>query len=486
MGAFRTVIGCNFNQIETGETTPNRYLILDTQKDKNINASATIASQPLQNGDTMSDHMYREPVTFSIQGSFSLNGKNWNDNSYNFMEKGDRLTNIQEVFEYILNNGILCTITTIDENDYVYNSSGEYTGQIKSNAKNRFKVRKNMALNSINWTELQNTINYNFSFREVIMVEAQEYEELSEEEREALGLPNVTQPVGSSLGTILADNGQLQEIIIKSLYDNGYIENDFLRVLAYTGAIFLTDIVIAVVAHIAVSLALIPAAAIAGIAILGGTVGATSLLVPVGTIIAAGLVIITAIAIGIASLFSWISYMEKQKKAFKLIDGSAEPDGYRLQNLLEDIELTVNQVNSNLTIYEINENKPQQVVLNIAGESYIINFKKNNTNGEWYSEVEDMDGNPLDTVRTSWSPVTSINDLNRNSNLWFKDKSLIYEIYLMNPNLSEEINDTKEALDNVRKNLTTYSIWVSKGRIQDNVKLITDAINNAITSEGFV
>ena len=110
MGAYRTVIGVNFNQYVDNTTSPDRYLILDTQDDKQVTASAQIASQPLQDGDTMSDHMYREPVTVSLTGSFSLNGKNWNDDSYNFISKGDRLTNIQEAFEQILNEGLLCTL----------------------------------------------------------------------------------------------------------------------------------------------------------------------------------------------------------------------------------------------------------------------------------------------------------------------------------------------------------------------------------------
>ena len=96
MGAFRTVIGCNMDQYETGSFEPTRFLVLDTQENKSVQATSTIAQQPLQSGDTMSDHMYRDPTTFSISGMFSLNGKNWDDDSYDFIQMGDRLI---EAFE---------------------------------------------------------------------------------------------------------------------------------------------------------------------------------------------------------------------------------------------------------------------------------------------------------------------------------------------------------------------------------------------------
>ena len=46
MGAYRTIIGCNLQQFETGSFEPTRYLILDTQDEKSVTANAVIAQQP--------------------------------------------------------------------------------------------------------------------------------------------------------------------------------------------------------------------------------------------------------------------------------------------------------------------------------------------------------------------------------------------------------------------------------------------------------
>lgn len=496
MGAFRTVIGCNFEQYETGNTNPTRYLVLDTQEEKSITANSVIASQPLQSGDTMSDHMYRNPVEFSISGHFSLNGKNWNDESYNFFQKGDRLTNVQEVFEYIKNNGILCQLTTIDEDD-VINSAETGTLNLRSNAKSRFKIRNNMALTNITWVEKQNTVHYTFKFIEVIMVEQQEYEELSEEERRDLGLPYVTSPMGSTLGTVLADTGQLEQTILRTLYDNGYVENDFLRVLCSDIPAFVESAKIAA-AIIGVGLAVsvittIPAAiAVAGAIATGGSVlgalaGSVSAIFPVGTIVVAAVAVLAGIAIGIKKLIEYKKKQEKQKKAFKLIKGDPTHHTERLLNLFDDIEIAVNKVKTNLLIYNINENKRQTVTLNLGGEYYLIEFDQNNAiAGEsWGAKVTDMSGVALETVRHTWCPVSNFCALDRNNNLWFKDRSKQYEVYLVNPSLTEDINPKSEGMTNARNDLTSYSIWVSKGDIKKEIKKVENAIEKAIEARGF-
>lgn len=483
MGAFRTVIGYNSLQFENGSTEPNRYLILDVQDDKNINGSAEIAKQPLQDGDTMSDHMYRNPVTINLAGAFGINGKNWNDDSYNFMEKGDRLTNIEEVFEFISNNGYLCTIVTIDEDDFMMDNKGRFTGSLKSNAKNRFKIRKNMALNSFQWTERQNTVKFSFGFSEVIMVEAQEYEELTEEEREALGLPKVTSPKGSSLGSMLVQTNALPQIIVQTLNDREYFQKEWLDML-YNSKDAIVGIAIATVIAFVVQGV---AAVVGGItgAVLGAVAGSVTALFPVGTLIAAGVAVVACIGFGI---FNLIKKARKKNKVFRLINGSAEQDGLRLKNLIDDIEITLNQLQTSITIFSISGNYEQQVILNLGGDYYVINFVKNNVSEdyyEWTATVEDMEGNPLDTVYHSWCPVNNYTDLNRNQNLWFKDKSKEYEVYLVNPSLSPDCNDTREKLIAAKQNLEGYTIWVSHGDIEPQVKAVMDAIGDAIKERGF-
>ena len=354
-----------------------------------------------------------------------------------------------------------------------------------------------MALETISWTEKQNSVKFSFGFKEVIMVEKQEYEPLSPEEQEALGLPNVTSPIGSSLGTLLAETGALQQTIVQTLYDNGYIENDFLRVVCETAefinsvktaaAIIAVGLAVAVITTIPAAIAVATAAATGG-SIIAALAGSVSAVFPVGTIIVAVVAVVAGIAIGIAKFISWRKKQEKQKKAFKLINGKADQDRDRLVNLLEDIEVVINRVKTGLTIYSINGNREQIVTINIGGEYYLINFIKNNTveNSGWSAEVTDMEGNALETVKHAWCPVSSFCDLDRNKNLWFKDKSKQFDVYLVNPSLSSEINKTQEEINNAKDNLEGYTIWVSKGDVQKHIKKVEDAIESAIESEGFI
>lgn len=498
MGAFRTVIGCNMDQYETGSFEPTRFLVLDTQENKSVQATSTIAQQPLQSGDTMSDHMYRDPTTFSISGMFSLNGKNWDDDSYDFIQMGDRLTNVQEVFERIKDQGILCRITTIDEDDFAKLG--------RQDSRTRYKTRDHMALTSITWEERQNTVKYTFQFKEVIMVESQVYEELSDEEREDLGLPRVSSPVGSSLGTVLANTNQLNQIIIRTLYDNGYISDDWLTLACEGAAEYVKDsLLLSAIVAVGLAVGLIGQAIAAGLAAAAATAaasaaaaaagstglivaGSASAIVPVGTMIVAGAIILVGIGLCVCNFLRWIDKKKKETLAFKLVNNRPDQDLERLRVLLDDIEVEVNKVKTDLSIYTISGNYDQSVLLNIGGEFYQIEFSKSNGSDEteWSAKVTDMDNKPLDSVMHAWSPVSSFGDLNRNSNMWFRDKTKQYEVYLVNPSLSSEVNPTKAEMDAAKANLEGYSIWVAKGDIQSHVKKVEDAIENAIQAEGFI
>jgi hypothetical protein len=443
----------------------------------------------MQSGDTISEHMYRNPITYTVSGVFSMNGINWNDNSYDFIQAGDRITNIQHVFEKIKDEGILCTLITVDSDAFTSMTNNNEIGENIINASTRFKIRKNMALQSISWTERQNSLKFNFTFYQIIMVEQQEYVNLQEQERIDLGLPNVSNPIGSSLGTVLADNGLLSQTVTKSLVDNGYIENDFLAACAQIIDTYATYMIASAVVSVAVlvigaSIKITAAAVAAGA---GSVIGGTAAVFPVGTIIAAAVVVVAAVAVFIGYTLKRNEEQRKKRMAFKLINGSAEQDTARLVNLLDDIEVEVNQVNSNITVYTVQEDAEHQVVLNIAGNYYVINFKQNNTNNYgWSANVTDLDGNPITTMnKDKWCPVASFGDMNRNQNMWFKDSTKQYEVYLMNPALSPDFNPGEEELEVVRKKLSSYTIWVSFGNIEENIDKVYQAINKAIVSRGF-
>ena len=300
----------------------------------------------------------------------------------------------------------------------------------------------------------------------------------------------------------IADISKLPEIIIQALWDNGYIEQPFFQALAEVAdaivGLTIAAAILAVGLRVAAIIAtkaiiavanVVMAGSVTAAKILGTVAGSTSAIFPVGTIVVAVVAVVAAIAFAIWSFFNIAErhrQQEKRRKAFKLINGSPEQDGIRLKNLIDDIEVALNNVKTSITIYSISGEYEQQVILNMGGDYYIINFVKNNV-GEyaWTATVEDLDGNPLDTVQHSWCPVANFTDLNRNQNLWFKDKSKQYEVYLVNPSLSDLANKTAEEVKNAKSKLEGYSIWVSKGDISPQVKKVLKAIDDAIIARGF-
>lgn len=494
--SYKAVIQCNFNQFGENELLkgtnqdPMKYLLLDLVKNKSNSSDITLAQQPLQNGDVITDHMYRNAKTFTLTGEFSLNGKNWNDDSYNFGGQANRLSNIQKVFETIQANGLLCDILTLQVDD----NNGIDTNNVE------FLKRSNMALKNISWSEHQNNMDFSFTFTEIIMVKRQEFEELTDEAKKDLNLPDISEPIGKSLGSILVDTNQLKEIVIESLYRSGYLDQEWIDAIVISGSTIAgpsTSILVYLIINMAkegiLAVSVSAVAAIAGVtaAAVGITKGISALTglavsVPGGLIVAAAVAVVAFIGLGIYAAIQRKKKEERIKKAFKLVNGDYTPDLKRLNNLLNDIEIQINKVNSNITVYSINSDDPQKILINIAGNVYQLIFTRNNVNDySWETKVLTLDDKTVQ-LQNNFAITTSFTELNRNENMWFTDSTKEYEVYLVNPSLNSEYNNTQEEINNIKKKLSTYQIWVSYGRVENNINNIVNAINTAIESEGFV
>ena len=512
--SYKAVIQCNFNQFGENELLkgtnqdPMKYLLLDLVKNKSNSSDITLAQQPLQNGDVITDHMYRNAKTFTLTGEFSLNGKNWNDDSYNFGGQANRLSNIQKVFETIQANGLLCDILTLQVDD----NNGIDTNNVE------FLKRSNMALKNISWSEHQNNMNFSFTFTEIIMVKRQEYEELTDEAKKDLNLPDISEPIGKSLGSILVDTNQLKEIVIESLYRSGYLDQEWINEIVISGSAMVVagtgtaitvgaavggavGVALGVLIYLIINMAKEGIFAVSAEAV-GAIVGVTaaaigiakgvsvltklSVSVPGGLIVAAAVAVVAFIGLVIYATIQRKKKEERIKKAFKLVNGDYTPDLKRLNNLLNDIEIQINKVNSNITVYSINSDDPQKILINIAGNVYQLIFTRNNVNNySWETKVLTLDDKTVQ-LQNNFAITTSFTELNRNENMWFTDSTKEYEVYLVNPSLNSEYNNTQEEINNIKKKLSTYQIWVSYGRVENNINNIVNAINTAIESEGFV
>ena len=161
-------------------------------------------------------------------------------------------------------------------------------------------------------------------------------------------------------------------------------------------------------------------------------------------------------------------------------------------NLLDDIQEAVNSAGSNLTIYNFSSDEEQEITLTIGGNYYYITFSKTSVFPFWKTDVRinapatKEGSSSISNMRTDPpSIVTNFTQLNENINMWFKDETKQYQVYLLNPSLDDEFNKEQDAKDKAASNLSNYSIWVSKGSIKANVKKIEDAINEALLSHDF-
>lgn len=516
---YQVVIGAKF------DGTNYTYLHLDTCTDKQITASATIPTQPLQDGRTMSDHMYRNPDTYNIRGSFGLFGQNRNNTDYDNIPDvgtaGDRLTNIQSVFEYIKDNGILCDLTTLDEG---------------ANGTVRFKIRKSMALKSITWVESQVSMTYSFEWQEVICVNAQQYIEAKMDD----DLPSIYLPEARSLGQVMVQenlaDGEVSpyvKIVLQSLIQNGYIQNGVVRFLAAAG----TNAVAIMVGMLQVSLVAVIGAIVATAVVIGAVIGLSAILTavgasaaamtaifPVGTIVGAAIGAIVGVIALVAHLINKNKEKAKQKKMFKLVqnlDHYIDKNGYlddaklaqalkdgsvkasveeldRLQKFLSDIKNQILNITDNCAFYSLSsgpdDNNEREVVLNIGNTPYYITFYKTPGQGYgWNASVKtpgasgdvELDGTNGEMLNR-FCPVSTFEEMDVYTNCMFRDATRQYEVYLYNPSLNPEVNRSTTAMRNAATYLSSYQLVVSRGHIKDNVNKIYEAINNAIIEGGYV
>ena len=378
---YRVVVVVPVNGVE-------RYFDLDLCSQRTVQSDATIASYPVQNGVTVSDHMFRNPRTLSLSGAFSLNGAavyegtdsydktNLTETEGNmpwdewFAAEGsglkdfgssNRLKSIQTFFEWIQEKGILCRVMMASANG----------------AAPRFKVREKMALRSISWTERNNSMDFSFGFYEVIAVdnlfgsfEWFEYNKL---------YPSPVEPAARSLGEVLQDSGDIPAATLRALLDEGYIakadgkafvlkDMEGLEAVGrYLREIFKTILVASAAGAAAAAVIAVTSTIVAGSAATGP-----------GVVIGIGVAVAVAIGFGIYSLVQDQKKRERLKRGFNLIMNykqyvdpkTLEPTGKdidkatyndtdvkRLVQLLNKVAADVETIMSGVTVYQITDSE---------------------------------------------------------------------------------------------------------------------------------
>lgn len=518
MGTYKLVIRVNMNQYEEvyNKDEAVKILMLDVVKTKSITASSTINNQPLQSGDTMSDHMYRNPTTFNVSGTFALNGENANDISYGFIGKeNDRLTQIETLLEKIKDEGYLCDLITMSFDDNGKNDANN----------TRFKVRKNMALTSITWSEKLNSIDYQLSFQEVITVESIDTSEIIVDDDD----PLVNEPEMSSLGDLIYGTEGFLYILLFQLYANEIINYYFIYILAHW-----ENSIPILKQYPTLQKA---AKEIVAYVYANGRLDEKNndvewnwdtdknfswegLFNPVEAV---------------RSNIPWAAEMLKNafnnlliRKTDKSISQSKNYIFYVSGSILDNAELRIlneakisqmvtkfiqfldslfvdlNKLIYSLEVYNFeNASKNQTTILSIGGNYYYITPILNNTltsqgttSLERATSLGGARTNRLNVTKpdrkllsgfkvvcddveiaSNFTPVSSLTQMNNTQNLWFRSIDGNYEVYLANATLSQSTSRTQTEQNDNKNNLSYYTIWVSKG----DIRLVLNSLVQTIT-----
>lgn len=354
-------------------------ILLDTVYDTSIMLNSTITEHPVVNGDVIADHIYKNPATLSLRGSFGLNGKMATITS----NDGAKLANLQSTFEMLKDEGILCDIVKMS--------------LLESETQSRFKVRKNMVLTSITWTERINSIGFDFSFTQALIAEV-EFEDYKSSED---NLPLITEPRVVNFTETLIDWDYVDLAIYDALKSNNLMSQQMIDALEKGTIAGLTG---------GVALA---GAATVGISLLIKIGAAASLTIPGAGQIIGAVALAGFFAVGIYTAAKQMMAEQKYSiKQFKLYDDDRKNQAEieRLAIFMGEVHNKLYTLNDDLQCWQISLNDEQEAILSIDDNYYTFTFTKNNTSGDYYLNVTDIEQYRVggcDSVKAS--PISFLN-----------------------------------------------------------------------------
>lgn len=380
--------------IDPNDATNAVTIILDTVNDTQVNASSTVTEHPTVNGTPMADHMYKNPIDLTLNGTFSLNGKK----AILIDKAGKSLARVEKIFEDIKDKGILCTISKIKIVD------GDSTPQ--------FTVRDNMVLQSINWVEKINSLGFTFNFREALRADVQVYD-VDPDDRFA---PDITYADASNFSDTLLDWDAVDEEVLQALIDYNLAADDFLEYLA----------TISVGSLIAIGIGAAVATALASTLVALGV--AISTIPIVGAVVAAA---VAAVVIGIFALFKLIKKRAYKIKAFVYYKNATKRDKEvkRFMEFYDSIHNKIRTLDGAMKVWSVSENKAQETLVNIDGSYYIFNFERNNVDSGYAYKlnVSDINDTTIKCTNTNCA-INAFTDGNDNNMLFSTSKSRVYLI----------------------------------------------------------
>lgn len=410
-------------------------IILDTINDVVVQSSSDITMHPIVTGDMVADHMIRQPVTMHIAGSFSLNGRSKTIAT----GAGSRLSNLEELFENIKNEGSLCDITKMSVEDNGI----------------RFLQRRNMVLTGISWTEKINSVAFTFDFTQALLADIQTYEVDVDDQF----LPNISEPNTLNFTECLLDWSQIDKLITSTAVQVGLMTEDFKNFLHTTSTYAVTGVVAGVTVGVTTTAVIV-------------SLGASG---PVGWIIGA-IAAVVIVGIGIVKAISDVckanKYRVKQFQYYK-DDRKNAAEVERYNNFIGQIHKQMTQLNNKIFCWQIAANEEQECMVSISNNYYIFNFTKNNTNARYMLTVTDVDGKQVGaSVNIASSPrgmfeCTSSNCLFRAA----QSGAYVYIIKATDDSQTEASNEN---------DLRNYVILATLIRPEEFTNVLVEIIKNAM------
>lgn len=414
--------------IDPNESSNAISILLDTVQDQSVTETSTITEHPTVDGTPIADHMYRNARTITIAGTFALNGKK----TYVVDKAGRSLQRVEQMFRDIKDKAIICAITRIKVAD------NQHVPQ--------FSVYQNMVLQSITWTEKINSLDYNFTFQEVLLADIQEAEVDPDDEF----LADIDFADSSNFSDTLLDWDAVDKEVIEALRSFDLITDDFIETL---GALSVSSLI---GLGVAATIALVVTHVIT---------------LTLTTVVGIAVAVIAAFAIGILAIVKLIKKMSYKIKAFKTYSSAAKTNKEiaRFCEFYESVHNKIRELDGVIKVYHVQENKAQEAIVTIDGSYYIFEFDKNNiTSGSSlpaYSLIVcDIDDNVIVNTDISCAK-SSYTDCTANNYLFMTSSSYVYLI-------------CQDGLD--KTDLTNYFICVSQINPEDFANALTQIIQEAI------
>ena len=407
-----------------------KTILLDSIGNTNVAGSSNVTTQPIVSGDEVSDHMFKQPSTMNLSGTCSLNGSK----GIMIDSQGMKLEYFEDIFETINKQGILCNVYKISTDN---------------NKDIRFKQRRNMILQSYNWVEKINSVDFSLAFREVLMTDIVQYNVDTDDEF----LPNVTEPATLSFTNTLIDWNKIDASVIEILEKEGLWTTAFKTFISSMGEPALASVLLGAagvaVAAIAIALASNPV----GWVIAGA-----------GMVIAAGYILVKGIINAIQEAIRRRKYAIERFEYYNNAEKDKQ-EAERFADFIYSIHQSFENINSLIHVYQISQSTAQECMLTIGNDYYIFTFSKNNVDGKYSLIIKDINDKTIKTISDVSSALESF-DQATSSNYIMKANNNS-RVYLFCP--SEDKDD-----------LTNYFVAACDFNVDEYNKLIEDIIASHI------